>query len=267
MYTPKSLIRFLVTFASPLVPRTRTLPHVKSNLLPVTLSVFTIIFLIVLCGDARGNFTNGSFTGPTSTWSLTPPGWTPTETPDTVSTAGHPFGGSFYGIAFQPYGASRNGGTFAWAIAHEEPREAVSQALTGLSVGTPIEISFEYTNLALYDSAGRVARDAFRFQNYENSGIWQVQVDGATIATTPTMPPFSTPGTHTWSTFSTTFIPTHSTHTITFAALSTTSNGSGHVGMGIDGASAVPIPEPATLTLLALGGLALVRRRKRWMCK
>ena len=209
--------------------------------------------LLTVCGQVRADFVNGSFDGPTDTHSLTPPGWTATETPDTVSTAGHPFGFSgFQGIGFHPYGASADGGTFAWVGGFPTPREALSQTLDALEIGTPINISFEFTNLGLYDESGNIATNAFGSQNYNNSGTFQVEIDGVPIATTPAVAPFATPGTHTWSTFSTIFVPTSASHDVTFSAWSTTTNGSGHVGMGIDGASAMVVPEPSSILLLCL---------------
>jgi len=51
---------------------------------------------------------------------------------------------------------------------------------------------------------------------------------------------------------------------VEFSMLSDFSVGSGDVYVAF---IASPVPEPATLGMLTLGGLALVRRRKRGMCK
>ena len=115
----------------------------------------------------------------------------------------------------------------------------------------------------LFAAAINIATAAFGSQNYNNSGELRVLVDGNVIATTPPMAAFASAGTNVWSDFSTSFTPTQSTHTFAFAAFSTSSNGSGHVGMGIDAASLV-IPEPAStvLFLMSIGGM-LKRRNRR----
>ena len=228
-----------------------------------TLGSLVLALMLGSSSAARGDFINGSFDGPTTTYSLTPPGWTPIETPDTVDATGHPFGDAFFGIARQPYGASSDGGTFVWAGGRPQGQEGLSQTLTSLVVGTPIEISFEYTNLGLYDDAGNLASDAFGVsQNYQNSGLWRVELDGVLLAETLAISPFAIPGSHVWSSFATTFVPTASSHTISFSAWNTTTNGSGHVGMGIDAASARAVPEP-DLVLLMFATLAAARPLRR----
>ena len=233
--------------------------------------LFLLAAAAVLCIQelSAAQFTNGDLTGPTNTFSLVPPGWSnlPQGTTDTVSTAGHPFssiGGS--GLGNWPYAASPNGGTFAWSSdffqANTAQPEGLSQTVTGFSVGTVYVVRFEFTNLALYDTNGNIATNAFGVgQNYDSSGRWLVMANGSLIGATPLVAPVPMPGTQVWSVFSQTFVATSSSITFAFAADWVSGPGT-HVGMGIDGIAVVPEPATPILFLAGVVGIALLGSKR-----
>src|SRR5262245_51016010 len=148
-------------------------------------------FTAMICapGVLRANlFVNGSLTGPTNTFSLIPPGWSNLAqgTSDTVSAAGHPFGPAFPGIGEFAYADSSDSGTFVWSAdfftaAASQP-EGLRQTVDGLTPGQQYRISFEFTNLGLYDDAGNIATDAFGAgQNYASNGRWLTVANGVTV--------------------------------------------------------------------------------------
>ncbi len=188
----------------------------------------------------------------TNTFSLVPEGWSnlPQGTSDTVSTAGHPFGGSF-GIGAIAYPASDNGGTFVWSADFFQPAagvpEGIRQTVAGLIVGQEYEITFEFTNLGLYTPQGEIATSAFGGQNYASNGNWVITGNNALLGSTPIVAFSQSAGGQVWQDFSLTF--TAAQPIIEFAFIANWTSGGTHVGMGIDGI-----------------GIAQVRRRARWRC-
>lgn len=222
---------------------------------------------------AANLFDNGSLIGPTTTFSLVPPGWTNIDqgTTDTVDSSGHPFAPAFPGIGAFPYGNSPNGGEFVFSgdfngISGSQP-EGLRQTVSGLSAGQELRIEFAFTNLGLYDDSGNLAEDAFNAgQNLDSTGRWDIVVDGSTIGMTPQVTPFAIPGTHVWSNYSQTFTASSNSHTFDFVATFVTGPGT-HVGMGIDGLRLTVVPEPSAFILAASAVAVLAAfgwwRRKR----
>lgn len=240
-------------------------------LFQITWRALPVAILLLSSGTvcAQNLFDNSSLDGPASTFSLVPPGWSnvDTGTTDTVDASGHPFADSFGGIGAFPYGDSADGGTFAWsADFFNEPnsvREGLRQSISGLSIGQTYIISFEFTNLGLYDDAGNLATDAFGAgQNYDSSGRWLVQLDLSTIGMTTVLAPYATPGTHEWFVYSVMFDASADTHTFDFLADWVSGAGT-HVGMGIDNIrlSAIPLPGAAWMFGAALLGLMRFRSK------
>lgn len=226
--------------------------------------------LLSLAPFAAANLlVNGSLEGPTNTFSLVPPGWSNLAqgTTDTVSTAGHPFAAAFpaSNIAAQPYPASANGGTFAWSGDFREPAssqpEGLSQTVTGLTVGAEYAVTFEYTNLGLYNAQGQISTNAFNLQSYNSNGRWLINADGTQVGATGTVNFFQTAGTQAWLGYSTTFLASATTLRFDFIADWVSGAGS-HVGMGIDGITLTLVPAPSSVGVLALFGLAAARRRR-----
>jgi hypothetical protein len=227
---------------------------------------------VVLCmahAAAGANlFVNGALDGPVNTYSLVPPGWAnyPTSgTTDTMSAAGHPFGPAFAGIGEFPYANSSNGGTFAWSadysMAGTDP-EGLRQTVGGLSIGQQYRISFEYTNLGLYNDTGSIVLNAFNVgQRYDTAGRWQVLINNGLLQATPAVDFTQTFGQQVWRTYSVRFTATAAS--VQFDFVSDWVSGSGdHVGMGIDAISLDAVPGPGGIALLGLGGMVATRRRR-----
>lgn len=219
--------------------------------------------------SAANLITNGSLDGSTADHSLVPFGWTDFNrgTTDTVSASGHPFALSFGGIGSYAYTASPNGGTFAFSADYSGPErigtpEGLSQTVNGLLIGQTYRIRFEFTNLALYDNVGNIATNAFFVgQNYNSAGRWLIKKDGVLIGSTPTISPFSTPGTQTWSVYSLVTTATSAASTFDFSADWAYGPGT-HVGMGIDGISIEQVPEPGVGLIMFIGIAGLLMNRQ-----
>lgn len=211
------------------------------------------------------SFFNGSLEGPTNTFSLVPEGWSnlPQGTSDTVSTAGHPFGGSF-GIGAIAFPASDNGGTFVWSADFFQPAagvpEGIRQTVAGLIVGQEYEITFEFTNLGLYTPQGEIATSAFGGQNYASNGNWVITGNNALLGSTPIVAFSQSAGGQVWQDFSLTF--TAAQPIIEFAFIANWTSGGTHVGMGIDGIGIAQVPAPGAMALLGLAAAVAGRRRR-----
>ncbi len=210
-------------------------------------------------------FTNGSLDGPIA-YSLTPTGWTNLAqgTTDTISAAGHPFGG-FSGIGAIPFVNSNDGGTFAWSSDYRADSagqpEGLRQLVLNLTVGASYKISFEYANLGLYDASGDTATNAFGAgQSYNSAGRWIVKTGILEIGATPVEDYAPTAVQQVWKQFSLTFVAPAANITFGFESNWVSGTGS-HVGMGIDGISIEEVPAPsAAISCILLG--ALTRRRR-----
>lgn len=230
--------------------------------------VATIASLACTASSGWGqSFVNGSLDGPTNTHSLIPAGWSNLAqgTSDTVSAAGHPFAG-FAGIGPVGFADSSDGGTFVWSgdfngFSPGQP-EGIRQSVSGLTVGELYRVSFEYTNLGLYNTAGQIATNAFGVgQNYSSNGRWLVLADGAQIGATGEAAFSPVGGQQVWQNFFVDFTAASSTIEFAFAADWTSGVGT-HVGMGIDGIALTLVPAPGALGLLGAAVLIGARRRR-----
>jgi hypothetical protein len=217
--------------------------------------------------NAQAGFVlNGSLNGPTGAASLVPSNWSNLAqgTSDTVSAAGHPFGtGGFSGIGAIPFASSADGGTFVWSAdffqqSSSQP-EGIRQLVSGLTVGQQYAITFEFTNLGLYNATGGIATAAFGAQNYDSSGRWIVAIDGGQVGVTEAVG-VAGAGQQVWQDASVVFTAQAGTVELSFAA--DWVSGGTHVGMGIDGIDLDIVPSPAgSALLLAAAGFAGRRRR------
>lgn len=133
--------------------------------------------------------------------------------------------------------------------------------VAGLTAGAQYTISFEFTNLGLYNAGGTISRNAFNVQSYDAAGRWLVAVDGLQIGASEDVNFFERAGQQQWSTSSVTFTASAESHELSFVADWVSGNGT-HVGMGIDGISLTLVPAPGAVTLAALAGLLGCRRRR-----
>ena len=219
-----------------------------------------------VCLGAYGqSFVNGSLDGPTTAFSLVPAGRTnlPQGTSDTVSAAGHPFAGQT-NIGPGWFADSNNGGTFVWSAdffgASGAQPEGIMQTVGGFTIGEEYRISFEYTNLGLYTTAGDISTAAFGSQNYASDGRWLISANGVEIGATDVVE-FSPVGdTQVWRGITVDFIANAAS--IEFAFTADWIAGGSHVGMGIDGISVALVPAPGGALLLGAAGLFAGRRRR-----
>ena len=189
--------------------------------------------------------TNGSMTG-VPTIGAPPPGWASVSVDgDTIS----PGGLSGWGTGI---GASPDGGTFLALLNNGGGGsfDAVQQIINGFVVGDTYTIAFSVANIGL-DFIGDYANEGLIRAN-----IAGVDLDSASLAHTGF-------GNQQWFGFSADFVATAASLTLTLSAERAASGGyaGGLDGVTID-AARQPIPEPSVLSLLAIGGLML-RRRKR----
>ena len=186
--------------------------------------------------------TNGSLTGPIANYGV-PSGWVIVAgSPDTMDE-NHNVGTT--GVPFQsaPSGPSPDGGTWVGIGRADSFIETFGQTVTGFSVGTQYVLSWYQGNFGAIVSP----------PHYVLDNAIQVLIDGSPTGAGSVIP--SGPD---WSTDSIVFTATSVSHQIDFTLLNPDP-----AYISIDGIALSVVPEPATLSLLALGGLALISRRRK----
>lgn len=194
-------------------------------------------------------FINGDFDASSPTYNTNAsgtlgPGWTISNaSPDIVNLAtrvdsygNHPSGPfAFPGSET----VSLQGGSFLYAVS----TEAFSQTLSGFNIGTQYSLSWEESNFGANLFSTAISGD----------GGWSITADGTIIGSSTL--DYETA----WRTNSTTF--TAGEEEITFNFTSVNSGTSSKVG--IDNIQLSAVPEPSSAALLGLGGLVLLRRRRK----
>lgn len=224
------------------------------------MKAFTLLGLASLSGIASANLiTNGGFevntvnTGVLRFWGDTADSWTKVlTTPDMWDNAG--VQGNAPGDSGYMTGVTAFGGT-KWAAIGTEYYMWGNNKWARYSEG--IESSaMNLSSGQLYDASAMIIYDSTNSSGWNNPGIVTVRLKG-------TGPSFIvgtfTPNTmaNTWEARSVQFtVPTTGTYTL---ILSTESGPNAYVG--IDDVGCAPVPEPATITGLAVAAGALIRRR------
>jgi len=233
---------------------TRSIVRLLSS---ITVS-FLLIFPSIATADLIDAFQNGGFegyVGNTNSFNNgTPPGWTTTAgTPD-VFNASTNFGDFMWT-------SSSTGGDFLHGIGWDGNgyvESALQVGLDGLVIGQEYEISFEQT----------ISNGFWP----EGDGYWEI-IFGTESHSSQimAMPDLGTAAEWVWQTFI--FTATDTIQTLEVVAHGATDL---RADLGIDSfflgdpgtnpdnpdTPATPIPEPFTLTLLALGVLGVIRKRK-----
>ncbi len=212
---------------------------IKSNnhiFLKRPLGIFSFLLILIFLVNpvsAQNLIVNGDLNGNTTTWSTCYPSWTCLSTDCIANGAGHTFS-SFAGVGNCPYGLAQDcDGSYGWFASYTTNTEYLMQSIP-TTVGVTYVIEFYYTNLSLYnDNCTGISTVWSR--SWDNDGSVQVKVDGALIATTPSVSPSPLPGGNTWSYFATTFTATATSHWIRFDGILNTFNPPApYVGLGID---------------------------------
>lgn len=192
---------------------------------------------------------NGSLTGLPTVGSPPAPWYNWQFTPDTVDAFG-PFNNTI-----TPWTASPDGGTFVRGNGSVfVDSEAFAQVVTGLTIGQAYSINVFQTNLGLeLPSVGSWLGE---------DGFWSLVVDGSLEDSTSVISkqPFASDAII-WSGDSLDFVATATSHELAFVSRSVQPNGI-TAYMGIDGLRLQAVPAPGVVSTLALGGLALARRRR-----
>ncbi|MEM9065747.1 MAG: hypothetical protein AAGB51_09695 [Planctomycetota bacterium] len=216
------------------------------------MNIRNAIVFAVLCVAAAANaqvIANGSLTGPPGPGVVPGPWYVWQNTPDTADTAG-PF--NFTGTPWTP---SPDGGTFVRGIGTSNPAgaEGFAQTVSGFSVGTAYQIDIFQTNLGFFD----VASMAW----VGDRGYWDLIINGVLVDSSNIIDKQLSPSDPiVWSNDTLTFVAPTTTVEIAFLARSTVPGGPPSY-MGIDGIRLKQVPAPGVLA--ALGGLAMITRRRR----
>jgi len=203
-----------------------------------------------------GQFVNGGDDKMTITAA---PGWTINSgSPDWMLDSGGVLWNTNWGDYFQLGGAFNPETGLGGALpagGFSFFREGVGQTVSGFSPGGLYNISFKHTN-------GFVETPLVP----PPSGGWELFVDDVSVKLAPSTniigSVFPLPHTTVWQSSSYTFQATSATHQLDFVAYASVI-GQGAAIQWLDNVAITRVPEPSSLALLGLGGIALLRRNRK----
>ncbi len=191
--------------------------------------------------------------GPTPDKNTAPDGWVGFSV-DLMAPGGTALDG---GIGADGMSASPDGGTFVLigaAIGGFDYQEYIRQTLTGLTVGEPYSLSFWWGNGGWQNYTSGFPTDT------RDSGVI---VEIAGVVFTTDLVAHEGFGSQTWRHESFTFDATATSHLLEVKGNSSHSGLDPRFGRSaVDGIQLNVVPEPSSATLVALGLLALARRRR-----
>ncbi|CAE7178626.1 unnamed protein product [Symbiodinium necroappetens] len=205
--------------------------------------------LLLAAPASAQSLLNGSLEGPVAVGSAPPDWFEWQKTPDTCDAAG-PFNNTG-----TPWVLSPDGGTFVRGGGSDFANsEAIGQVVTGFSTGDTYAVNFFQTNLGFQHptSGDWLGED----------GFWELVIDGAVVGASDVLSRPATPSDSiVWSVDTLSFTATSASHEIALVSRSTFPGGLAAY-MGIDGVRLSLVPTPGSAALMALGGVAAIRRRR-----
>jgi len=219
-----------------------------ANPIAVCCATFVVASFFADSANAQ-TILNGSLEGPVTVGNAPPNWFNWQKTPDTVDALG-PFNNTG-----TPWTLSPDGGTFVRAGGSDFANsEAFAQVVTGFTIGQSYTLNIFQTNLGFeHPTSGAWIGEV---------GNWEFAIDGSVVDATSLLTKQALPTDATvWSADSLSFVATATTHELAFISRSVDPLGLAAY-MGIDGLRFQPVPSPSALPALALGGLAMMRRRR-----
>jgi len=125
---------------------------------------------------------------------------------------------------------------------------AYSKVMSGLVIGEQYSIDAMFITLAPDPPYNQVSNLRF-------------ELDGSALGSDFTLTPVAL-GSEFWTDYGRTFIATSTSHTLSIKNIGGASNAGNDFGIDNVRIQDAPVPEPATMTAMALGAAAMLRRRK-----